>query len=147
MILDIETTNPGVFSALNEKFKQEHITIQLNEQLLPAKNLGDQIFGIANLSVCNNRFEPDNAGEMATQVTLGTPVRILKKEHGYYLVQSPDHYIAWTDDAGIAKMDEKNYNAWMNAEKIVFTDEYGHAFEKSSLKSMPVSDLVSKVIY
>jgi len=142
-LLDIETTRPEAFSVLKERFNQEKIAIVLNERLLPSKDLGDQTFGIANLSVCNNRFDPDNGAEMATQVILGTPVRILKKEHGYYLVQSPDRYIAWTDDAGITKMNEKSLNEWLNAEKIVYTAEYGHSYERASLKSMPVSDLVA----
>jgi len=92
--LEIETTRHEVYNVLKERFNQEKISIILNERPLPAKDLGDQTFGIANLSVCNNRFYPDNGAEMATQVILGTPVRILKKEHGYYLVQSPDRYIA-----------------------------------------------------
>ena len=142
-LLDIETTRPEAFNALKEKFEQENIAVKLNERLLPSKDLGDQTFGIANLSVCNNRFDPDNSAEMATQVILGTPVRILKIEHGYYLVQSPDRYIAWTDDAGITKMNKKSLNEWLNAEKIVFTAEYGHAYVKASLKTMPVSDLVA----
>ena len=142
-VLDIETTKPEAFIALKEKFKSEKISFQLNEKFLPSKDLGDQVFGVANLSVCNNRLDPDNGAEMVTQVMLGTPVKILKKEHGYYLVQSPDRYISWTDDAGITKMDEASFNLWTNAEKIVYTAEYGHSFEKPSLKSMPVSDLVA----
>jgi cell wall-associated NlpC family hydrolase len=142
-VMEIETTKPEAINALKEKFKLENIAINLNVRLLPSKDLGDQTFGIANLSVCNNRLEPDNGAEMVTQIVLGTPVRILKKEHGYYLVQSPDRYISWTDDAGITKMNEKSLNAWLNSEKIVYTAEYGHSYEKATLKSMPISDLVA----
>src|ERR1035437_8360147 len=70
-LLEIETTKPEAINALKEKFKKENITIKLNERLLPSKDLGDQTFGIANFSVCNNRFDPDNSAEMATQVVLG----------------------------------------------------------------------------
>src|ERR1035437_1229852 len=142
LVLNIETTKAEAIIALKEKFEQQKIVIRLNEQLLPTKKLGDKIFGVANLSVCNNRLEPDNDAEMVTQVTLGTPVIILKKEKGYYLVQTPDHYISWTDADGITSMDEKDYNKWKASNLIFFTKDYGHSYGKSSLKSMPVSDLV-----
>lgn len=143
MILNIETTKAEAIIALKEKFEQQKIVIRLNEQLLPSKELGNQILGVANLSVCNNRLDPDNDAEMVTQVMLGTPVKILKKEKGYYLVQSPDRYISWTDADGITRMSENDYHRWMASNLIVFVKDYGHSFEKPSLKSMPVSDLVA----
>ncbi|NWJ49680.1 MAG: C40 family peptidase [Bacteroidetes bacterium] len=143
LVLNIETTKTEAIIALKERFDQLKIVIRLNEQLLPSKELGDQTFGVANLSVCNNRLDPDNDAEMVTQVTLGTPVKILKKEKGYYLVQSPDHYISWTDVDGITRMNENEYHKWISSNLIVFTKGYGHSFEKPSLVSMPISDLVA----
>ncbi len=142
-VLNIETTKAEAIIALKERFKQQKIVIRLNEQLLPSKEMGNQILGVANLSVCNNRMEPDNDAEMVTQVMLGTPVKILKKEKGYFLVQTPDHYISWTDADGVTRMDENDYNKWMASDLIVFLKDYGHSFEKPSLKSMPISDLVA----
>jgi hypothetical protein len=142
-VLNIETTKPEAITVLKERLNQQKIPIRLNEQLLPSKKLGNRTLGVANLSVCNNRLEPDNSAEMVTQVILGTPVKILKEEQGYFLVQTPDHYISWTDTDGITRMGENDYNSWMDAEKIVFTEEHGHSFEAPSLDSMPVSDLVA----
>jgi hypothetical protein len=88
-------------------------------------------------------MEPDNAAEMATQILLGTPVQILKKEHGYYLVRTPDRYISWTDDAGVVPMDRNEFKKQQAADKIIYTGEYGHSYLKPSLKAYPVSDLVS----
>jgi len=74
---------------------------------------------------------------------LGTPVEILKKERGYYLVRTPDQYIAWTDDDGISPMDAASFKAWQLAGKVVFMADYGHAFTQPSENSQRVSDLVN----
>ncbi len=38
---------------------------------------------------------------MASQALLGTPIKILKKKKGWYLVQTPDQYISWIENDGI----------------------------------------------
>lgn len=143
MELNIETTKPEAIAELKSLLDKAKITFLINEQTLPAKGLGEMIYGTANLSVCNNRIEPDNAAEMVTQILLGTPVKILKRDHGYFLVRTPDGYISWTDDAGIAAMDQSGFNKWQTTDKIIFTGEYGHSYEKPSINSNPVSDLVA----
>lgn len=143
MIMNIETTKSEAIRELKTLLDKEGIPCQLNEQILPAKVLGEKTYGIANLSVCNNRLSPDNAAEMVTQILLGTPVEILKREHGYYLLRSPDGYISWTDEAGIIDMDSNEFKKWQTTDKIIYTREYGHSFEKHSVNSNPVSDLVA----
>lgn len=141
--LNIETTKPEAIEELKSLLDKAKITFLINEQILPAKGLGEMIYGTANLSVCNNRLAPDNAEEMVTQILLGTPVKILKREHGYFLVRTPDGYISWTDDAGIAAMDQSGFKTWQTTDKIIYTAEYGHSYQKPSVKSNPVSDLVA----
>lgn len=143
MKLNVETTQPEAITELKALLSKAMIVFSLNEQLLPSKELGLKTYGVANLSVCNNRLSPGNAPEMVTQVLLGTPVEILKKEHGYYLLRTPDRYISWTDDDGITTMDQNELLKWQTAQKIIYTGEYGHSYEKPSVKANPVSDLVS----
>nr|WP_256439388.1 NlpC/P60 family protein [Pedobacter sp. SYSU D00823] len=115
--------------------------------MLPVKDLGDKTWGLATLSVCNNRFAPDNAAEMATQLLLGTPVQLLKKERGYYLVRSPDNYLSWTDDTGIATFNTEEFQKYQTAEKIVVLVEYGQVFQNATEKSSQVSDIVAGDIF
>lgn len=142
-LLSVETTEPEAAKALTASFEKNKIYIAVDQQLLPEGSLGDSIYAIANLSVCNNRTTPANSAEMATQMILGTPVQILKKEKGYYLVRTPDGYISWTDEYALGIMDEAGYRNWQKAEKIVFTAAYGHSYQQPSGSSLPVSDLVS----
>lgn len=134
------------YEALNELkalLNKEKIDAILNAQVLPSKGLGDKIYGVANLSVINNRYSPGHASEMATQAILGTPVELLKKERGYYLVRTPDNYLSWTEDAGISAMNKTEFEHWQTTDKIVYTGVYGHAYSEASETSMPVSDLVA----
>ncbi|MEJ2614052.1 MAG: glycoside hydrolase, partial [Ignavibacteriaceae bacterium] len=51
-------------------------------KILPDSDLGEDIYGIINLSVANLRTKPENQAEMASQALLGTPIKVLKKKKG-----------------------------------------------------------------
>ena len=76
--------------------------MKIKSIFLPDSTLGTKKFGIINLSVANIRSEPKHPAELATQAMLGTCVNVLKEENGWYLIQTPDKYISWVDDDGIA---------------------------------------------
>lgn len=100
-------------------------------------------YGVATLSVCNNRVNPANAAEMATQMLLGTPVEILGRERSYYQVRTPEGYVSWTEGAGIQLMEADAFSKWQNAPKVIVTSEYTHSYAEPSAKSTRVSDLVA----
>ncbi len=143
LALKVETSSREALPFFKELLKKENVQAVIEESILPSAELNGKIYGVAGLSVCNNRLMPENASEMVSQTLLGTPVEILKKSYGYYLVRTPDQYISWTDDAGIAVMDKPAFDQWRLASKIVFTANYGHSYSKASQDSLPVSDLVA----
>jgi cell wall-associated NlpC family hydrolase len=140
--VDLESTSQDVLNEF-QKVKPTIANIKFTSTLLPAKSLNGLEYGVANLSVCNNRANPQNAAELMTQMLLGTPIRVMKKQGGFYLVKSPDGYLSWTDGGAIKLMDKQQYEAWQKADKIVFTADYGHGFSKADVNSQRVSDLVS----
>jgi len=130
--------------ALKEFIKQ---TASLNQQtliteLLPSKLLNGLAYGVVNISVGNNRANPQHGSELMTQTLLGTPVQVLKKQGGFYLVKTPDNYLAWTDGS-LKLMNEKAFGDWQKAEKVIFTADYGHSFTSREIEGTRVSDLVS----
>lgn len=139
----VEVSKPEAITELKALLNAEKLPIQINGEVLPSKDLGEKIYGVANLSVSNNRYSPSHSAEMATQAILGTPVKILKKERGYYFVRTPDNYLSYSETAGITAMNKAEFEAWQSADKVVYTDVYGHAFSEASEISTPVSDLVS----
>lgn len=141
--LRVETTNGDALKVFKQLLRRENIALDIDETVFPAKELGGRVFGVANLSVCNNRTLPDHAAEMATQTLLGTPVEILKRESGFYLVRTPDRYLSWIESLAVRQMDEEELRRWQSAAKLVFTGHYGHSYQAPSRKALPVSDLVA----
>ncbi len=139
----VEASKPEAITELKSLLAKENVQVQITGELLPSQDLGDKIYGVANLSVSNNRYSPSHASEMATQAILGTPVKILKKERGYYFVRTPDNYLSYSETAGITAMNKAQFEAWQSAEKVVYTEVYGQAFSEASETSAPISDLVS----
>ncbi|MDQ7949490.1 MAG: C40 family peptidase [Pedobacter sp.] len=126
-----------------EKNRPHADAVKFVSTLLPSAALNGQTYGVANLSVCNNRANPQNQAELMTQMLLGTPVQVIKKQGGYYLVRTPDGYLAWTDGGAVKTMDAQQFEQWQASKKVVFIGEYGHSFSMADEHSQRVSDLVS----
>ncbi|WP_316832197.1 SH3 domain-containing C40 family peptidase [Pedobacter aquatilis] len=137
----VESTSQEALAALANQVKEVKGFVLANA-LLPAKNLNGMTFGLANLSVCNNRAAPQNAAEMLTQMILGTPVQVLKKQGGYYLVKTPDGYLSYTDGTAVSLMNAKDFETWKKSNRIIYMTDFGHAFSKADVNSLRVSDLV-----
>lgn len=142
-VLTGETNLFNAKEKLIEALTKNKIEFKDEIEILPSKQLGDLTFGVVNLSVANLRSKPDHPAELATQSLLGTPLKIFKKEAGFFLVQTPDNYIAWVDDDGITPMSKANVNEWIKSEKIIFIKEFGFAYSKPDENSQRISDLVA----
>ncbi|MFA6946968.1 MAG: C40 family peptidase [Pedobacter sp.] len=139
----LEVSRPEAAAELKALLNSENLAVVINEEVLPSKDLGEKVYGIANLSVINTRYAPDHAAEMATQSGLGTPMKVLKKERGHYFVRTPDNYLSWTESAGVALMTKTEFENWQTADKVIYTDLFGQAYSEPSESSLPVSDLVA----
>ncbi|MFA3781804.1 NlpC/P60 family protein [Melioribacteraceae bacterium 4301-Me] len=142
-VLSGETNLTEAKNELIDNLNKLNISFEDKINLLPSKLLGENTYGIINLSVANIRTAPSHSAELATQALLGTPVKILKKDDGFYLVQTPDYYISWIDDGGLILMNKKEINEWIEQPKIIFTSEFGFAYKEPNVNSEHVSDLVA----
>ena len=138
-----ETNIPEAKQELLNKLKKLNLNFTDEIHLLPEKDLGDKIYGVVNISVESIRSNPNDRAELATQALLGTPIKIFKKAPEYYLVQTPDNYIAWISESGIVRMAKSRFYDWMKSEKIIFTKEFGFSFSQPDILSQRVSDLVA----
>ncbi len=143
----ITLTGETNLSVAKEKLISELISLGVEFrdeiELLPAEELGENIYGIVNLSVANIRSKTEHSAELTTQALLGTPVKIYKKKSGFYLIQTPDNYISWVDDDGIVQVNKSKLKEWIGAEKVIFTKEYGFSFSEPDESSPRVSDLTA----
>ncbi|MCK5066568.1 MAG: C40 family peptidase [Bacteroidales bacterium] len=110
--------------------------------LLPEGEMGAEVNGLVNNSVIHLRREPSSKKELVTQALLGTPVRILKEEAGKSLIQVADGYLGWVNTAEVHALDQEGLAAYKEAEKVVYTAQYGLTYSTPDESSMPVTDLV-----
>jgi cell wall-associated NlpC family hydrolase len=136
------TTSKEAKEALISRLQAANKKVNDSISLLPAAKLGENTYGIVDLSVCNIRSTNDFSAEMSLQGLLGQPVRVLD-DQDFYRVQTPDLYIGWVLHAGITKMDKAHYDAWNRAEKIIITSHYGFTYARPDMQSQVVSDVVS----
>lgn len=128
------------FKAKLQDFKHPYIDSIAS---LPSSALAGKTQGIIALSAANLRGKPKHSAELVTQGTLGMPVTIYQKKGSWYLIQTPDQYIAWVDAGGITPMDSLEFKNWKQSDKLIYTQTYGSAYAQKDASGQIVSDLVA----
>ncbi|MGV8093241.1 MAG: NlpC/P60 family protein [Mangrovibacterium sp.] len=111
-------------------------------RLLPDPLLGDQTWALATLSVSNLRSQPSDAAELASQVLMGTPLKVLDMKGSWYRIQTPENYIGWVDASGLQRFNEKEMENWKKSDRYLFNLISGFAYDAPTVKGNVVSDLV-----
>ncbi|TXB67590.1 C40 family peptidase [Phaeodactylibacter luteus] len=135
-----ETNFPEAREALLSGLQQMGHTGQIS--LLPETALEGKAHGVVSLTAANIRSNPKHAAELSTQALMGTPLRVYKKEGGWYLVQTPDGYLGWLDSGGFQLMSESEAEAFRSGEKAVFLPDFGFAYAAPGSQQV-VTDLIA----
>lgn len=138
LVLKGEISNPQIKQDLTDAFGSLKFRDKIT--LLPDSTVGDKTFALINLSVANLRGEPSHSSELVTQALLGTPLKILKKEKGWYLIQTPDNYVSWVDAAGITPITENELQNWCQTERTIFIGNFTEIFRDERMEQ-PLSDV------
>ena len=109
---------------------------------MPDPAVVEKPWGLITVSVCNIRTRPSHAAEQSTQALMGTPVRILNKRGGWYLVQTPDSYTGWTDN-DLAELSDDELAVWKGSDRLIYTEHTGVVADSNG---ETVSDIVFGVI-
>ena len=109
--------------------------------VLPDETVGEKTYGVINVSVADVRMGAGYAAEMGTQLLLGAPVQVLQHDD-WWRIKSAEGYVAWTTGSAFIRMTKDDFNKWITAKKIIFTDDYGFGYENPDEKQQRVSDLV-----
>ncbi|MDO4585662.1 MAG: NlpC/P60 family protein [Planctomycetia bacterium] len=145
--LNGKTTSPEAKQAVLELLKKDFPHYQVDFIIAPQENaeLNDRFYGVVTLSVINLRYDPDYSAELGTQALLGMPVRIIDKakNSGWIRIQMPNGYLGYTTSGSVQPMTKDEYNSWISASKIVFTDFFGFVYSEPDKDSSTISDLVA----
>ena len=135
------TTQEDAHAALIDALRDKGYAVTDNVTLLPNRKVhGETIYGIINISTCALRSSADYSSEMVTQALLGMPVKIIERD-GWYHIQTPDNYLAWTHRVGILPVTREELSAWNAAEKVIVTGHHGWVYATPKVGSDVISDV------
>jgi hypothetical protein len=111
-------------------------------RVLPDAALGRNTMGIVTLPVANVRRKPGKQEELLTQALMGTVVTLLKKERGYFFIQTPDHYLGWLDSASMVLCNQVGVDAWNAASKVIVTKFMGVVHARADTTSATLCEII-----
>lgn len=140
-ILKGETSLPEALNFLKTELDKK--TYDLTDQvvILPDNSIGETPYAVVNNSVANIRSKPKHSSELATQAVLGIPLKVLKIEGDFYLIQTPDKYISWVDHGGVRLMTEVEYATWNKSEKVIYLKPFGSVYKNPANELDVISDI------
>jgi len=140
LVVSGETNLSQAKKTVIDKLTDEGFDFVDQISMLPDSSVAGKALGLTNVSVANLRANPRHSAELVTQGLLGTPVKVMKKQGGWSLIQTPDEYIAWANAGNITSMDTTTFQSWKNADKLIYLPTYGFSLDSAGNK---VSDLVA----
>jgi cell wall-associated NlpC family hydrolase len=143
LVLKGESNLPEAVNSLKLKLEEKKISYTDSIKLLPGEGMKEIQNALVKISVANLRSNPAHSAELATQATMGTPLKVFKKEGSWYLVQTPDKYLAWVDDGGLEPVTDEKFETWRATPKLIYTKAFGFSYKEARLGSQEVSDLVA----
>ncbi|MEM9528190.1 MAG: SH3 domain-containing C40 family peptidase [Bacteroidota bacterium] len=136
------TTVPAAFDCLKALLAAHYPTVDNAVRLLPDTAVGATTAGIIKVSVANLRSKPGHSQELATQALLGTPIEVLDKQNNWYLVRTPDRYLAWLEPGAFAAYSPKKAKDWLTSDLSRYLPAFGFLRASPRGKQI-VSDLVA----
>jgi uncharacterized protein YgiM (DUF1202 family) len=142
LILQGEVDNPVGKEAALAAVKAAGFHVSDRITVLPQADFGERVWGLANLSLVNLREKPGNASEMGTQAFMGSVLRVWKTETNWFLVQTADHYLGWTEGGAFTACTREEAATWQAAPLLIVTALDERILEEPSGDAAPVSDVV-----
>lgn len=142
VVVSGETNLPEAKAQIIQFLTDKKLSFIDSIRLLPESKLGDKTWALAALSVSNLRTKPDHASELASQVMMGTPLKVLDCNEKWCRVQTPEHYIGWMDSSGFERVSEKELDRWKASNRYLFNTMSGNVYDAPGKRGEVVSDLV-----
>ncbi len=139
--------NEKAFEDLNTNFKTRFPNIATEIELLPTQEKERVVNAIITNSVATIRGEGRHSAEIVTQLLMGTPVKILKDEGNWILIQSPNRYIGWAYTFELVKLSEPEMQVYKESKKLIYNRQGGFSYSKPDETSRPISDLALGCIF
>ncbi len=147
VVLKGETTVPEAKNKIIKTLSKQAIDLIDSIIILPDTSANKICKGLACLSVINLRKEPDYSAELVSQSLMGTPLTILKKQGSWYLVRTPDNYIAWTESSSLVPVSDVDMESWKRSERVICLTNTGWIHGEPYETAVVVGDFVAGNIF
>jgi gamma-D-glutamyl-L-lysine dipeptidyl-peptidase len=137
-----ETNIPEAKSDLLNYFAERKIDITDSVRILPDTTILKKTFALVTVSTSNIKANPSHSSELVSQAVMGTPLKLLKKQGEWLLIQTPDYYLGWIHESGIVQLAEIELTAWKKSQRLIFTSKLDDIISPDNDKSI-VSDIVA----
>lgn len=143
-VLTGESNLPDAVGDLKSRLQQQGMKVADSIKMLPdSEGLEGKTMGVVPISVANLRDEPKHSAQLVTQATMGMPLKVYKKNDGWYYVQTPDGYLAWVDYGGVEPMNDQDFHDWKASEKLIYTKTFGASYQHADNSAAVAGDLVA----
>ncbi|MBP7569487.1 MAG: C40 family peptidase [Acidobacteria bacterium] len=138
--VDRASSRDAVLKALREG-GYPRVTDRL--EVLPDPGLGERQYAVVTVSVATMKTKPSHTSELGNQLIMGMPVKVLKRDGGWYFVQSMDDlYLGYMEPEHLALMTEAELDAFAAASRVIVTVPFAMVREDQTRDAQPVCDLV-----
>lgn len=118
-ILKGETTSIEAKEAIIKTLNKHTKVLIDSVIILPDTVHNKQFMGLVTLSVINLRKIPAESAELVSQALLGTPVKIIKIQNSWFLVQTPDNYLGWAEESSVVPVSVTDLNIWKRSDRVI----------------------------
>lgn len=111
--------------------------------VLPEASMAAKPLAIVTVSVAVMKTKPSHASELGNQLIMGMVVKLLKKDGGWYFVQSvDDRYLGWMEPDHLALVTKEQADAFAASPRVIVTGLFTLVREQAAQDAASVSDLV-----
>ncbi len=142
IVLQGETGEAAARDAAVEAVKQTGFAVRDEIKVLPQEQFKNAGWGIATISLVNLRENPGNPSEMGTQAFMGNLLRVWKSQTNWYLVQTADKYLGWTEGGTFVACAKEKAEAWQSGPLLIVTALEARILEQPSANAPQISDVV-----
>ncbi|SMO41814.1 NlpC/P60 family protein [Saccharicrinis carchari] len=146
LIVSGETTVPDAKTELISSLQKNNIALIDSLTVLPDVNRVQQLWALVTVSVANLRDKPYHAAQLVSQIIMGTPVKVLKEQGAWVLIQCPDRYIAWTNASSLHFLSDLEFAKWKITQRAVLKrDAWMLAFDGKRVSDLVAGSIVQIV--
>lgn len=127
-----QSNQPIALRLLKENMEAQGLCYRDSVRQLPLAKFGADTLGLVNVPVANLRSQPKHSAELATQALLGMPLTIYDQQGDWFLVQTPDRYLAWLESGAFAQTNTEGLKNYFSGRLGIITHQSAQLLDQAT---------------